>query len=221
LGGTNEKNRSSDSSEETLSRTAPSNSTELAQDSETQNAKQKDSGGCLLIGFVLLVLAIAYNPTLLSILNNCEDLNPYRRDVKVAPLMNLDIPEDFDLSQWTNKEIDFQSYESRNVPTNVKRFSSIASASDVFHYECEEVHSNPHVIYGGQGDNKYCISAVETERADLEGLCAPNGTYNSYVIIQKGNVVIKIYDRSDDKYSTKRDIAIEQLAQEIYQAIGK
>ncbi len=158
-------------------------------------------------------------PTLLLILNGCDDLIPYQRDVNVAPLMDLAIPADMDLSQWTNQHAAVQSYEGFNVTTNVERFSSIEAASARFQRECGYA-SNP-VIYDGEDDNRTCISSVKTSRADPAGLCGSLGYYRSSVILQKSDVVIEIFERSPDRNSTQKDVVIAQIASEIYKAMDK
>jgi hypothetical protein len=155
------------------------------------------------------------------VLTGCEDIIPYRRNVKVAPLMDLVIPPDMDLSPWTNPDAGYQSIGRRGVFTNVERFPSVAEAYEEFHIECEHAHYKPRVTYGGQGDNQYCVSPVDTGRSDPEGFCLPSGDYRSYVIIQKDDVVIEIYEESIVRNSSRKDEVIAQLAAEISQAIVK
>jgi hypothetical protein len=191
----------------------------LTQDSETKTDNQNNVGCLLLTAFILLILAFACGPTILPILNQCQDVIPHRRDANIAPLMDLVIPAGFDLSKWTNKEAELQSMGRNGVFTNVERFSSIAAAHEEFNFKCDSWGAS--VNYGGQGDNQYCISAIRTLREDPEGLCISVGRYSSYVIIQKGDVIIEIHEESSDKNSTQKDIAIEQLVLGINQSIRK
>jgi hypothetical protein len=196
---------------------------ELEQDSETKSSKENKFVGLFLASILLVILAFpCLAPclgTILPLLAGCQDVIPYRRDVDIAPLMDLDIPTDLDLSQWTNSEASSQHIGSSGVFINAERFPSVADAYQEFRSECDSWGSP--AKYGGQGDYQYCISAIRTLRDDPEGLCVSQGRYSSYVFIQKSDVIFEIYEETVDKDSTKKDTAIKQIALEISQAINR
>lgn len=173
-----------------------------------------------LVAAITVLLVLCGEPVLV-ILNDCDDVIHYRQNVNVAPLMNLEIPPDMDLTNWTNSHAAEDSIGRIGVFTNVERFPTIEAASSQFYIECERRPYRPDNVYGGQDDNRYCISYVETVRADPEGLCQPLGQYASYVIIQKGNVIIALYELSDQRTSTAKDEAIRRLADELSEAIHR
>lgn len=194
------------------------NHAELIKGLETKVYKYKKYIWFLLIIFLP---AVACGSVVLPILNGCQDVIPYRRNVDVAPFMNLVIPADLDLSQWTDTEAGLHSIGGRGIFTNVERFPNIVAADDEFHYGCEHAQYQPNVIYGGQESNRYCISSVDTVRSDPEGLCSSLGYYSSYVIIQKADVIIEIFEESSNRNSFEKDATIAKLVAEINQAIEK
>jgi hypothetical protein len=71
------------------------------------------------------------------------------------------------------------------------------------------------LVLGEEGNNRYCISYVAEEEGTLEELCKPTGRYDSYVVFQKGKLVIEIQEYSTDKSSTAKNDVISQLAEDL------
>lgn len=67
----------------------------------------------------------------------------------------------------------------------------------------------------GNDKGRYCASYVVEEMADPEGLCLPSGLYNSYVVLQKDNLVITVHEWTRDKNSRRKDQVIRLLAEEL------
>jgi hypothetical protein len=193
--------------------------------SDTKRSEEHRSGRKTRVWFRVLLLVIVTIPLVLCaepvlvILNGCDDIIPYRQPVAVDPLMDLEIPPNMDLTRWTDLAAARDSIGRIGVFSSVERLPSIEAARTQFEIECESRGERSRNVYGGQGDDRYCISSVRTERAGPEGLCSPLGRYSSYAIIQRGTVVIALYERSDHRASAAMDEAIEQLADELTRAI--
>ena len=172
----------------------------------------------LLLLLALAPLALCAQP-LLILFNGCRDLSHYRQDVDVAPLLNIQIPADMDLAPWMNKRASLDALMGRNgVWTDVRRWEDLDTARHEFQYRCTSRFYKPSLAdfaFGGERNDRFCVSYVQTARADPEGLCSPLGYYYSYAVVQRGDVVISVYERSEDQKSRAKDEAIQQLAREI------
>lgn len=87
----------------------------------------------------------------------------------------------------------------------------------LFGWENED-YVKEHYTYGGEGDNRYCYSFIQQNRADPEGGLARMNSYSSTVWIQKNNLVIKLHEYSEKPVSSKNEV-IKVLA-EILSASG-
>ena len=161
----------------------------------------------------------------------------YSKEVDVSPLYELPLPlnihsEDdlaeldiFDqivphgygyLGEWlggeTSKHPDFYG-----VQVYWEVSTDILSANNAFTSECEGWSFNDpsRFDYSGEEGNRYCISYVQEYRDPPDAFCAPTGKYVSFVVFQKGNLVIRIWEETRDKDSTVKDDVIELLAQEL------
>lgn len=51
----------------------------------------------------------------------------------------------------------------------------------------------------GTSTNRYCMSYVEEHRRTSVASCGPSGDYNSFVLLQKSNIVIRVHQYSTNK----------------------
>jgi uncharacterized protein YjbI with pentapeptide repeats len=158
--------------------------------------------GCL-IGSLVAVLLL---PTA------CADYIVHSRQeaVDALPLLDMMIPENLTLPSKDLREIVW--YDPMGVGTRwlMQNCGSIVDARSIFEELCElgwpppqgvteRVHW-PHPTYGGTGDNRYCASAAREGIAEPGYLPPyPTGEIDSYVIFQKGSVLISIYEMTKDK----------------------
>lgn len=160
----------------------------------------------------------------------------YLRVVDVSPLYELPVPlkiqtvddlaelDIFDhwtpygpdgyLGEWRGRHPQFHT-----VKVYFEIFEDTRSAADSFSGECEYSGFNAQFWfeYGGEGENRYCVSYVQQYRASPDSFCTPLGKYISFVVFQKGNMVIRLWEETEDKDSTVKDEVIELLAE----ALGK
>jgi len=73
------------------------------------------------------------------------------------------------------------------------------------------------IKYDGEQDNQYCASPIVEWRYDLSSLCALSGEYQSFVIFQKGDVLVAFYENSSYKIEagTYTNEAIQELVSKI------
>jgi hypothetical protein len=69
--------------------------------------------------------------------------------------------------------------------------------------------------YGGSGYNQYCVSYWKEYRYSTDVFCQPTGMYASYVIFQKENVVITIWENSKNTQNNHKDEVIKLLAEKL------
>ena len=90
------------------------------------------------------------------------------------------------------------------------------SAQESFLWECQRWWgTTDDFIFGGSEDNQYCISYTRTELHTPDGLCLQTGSYESFVVFQKGRLVITIWEMAKDRKSRAKDKAIKLLAEAI------
>jgi len=162
----------------------------------------------------------------------------YSREVDVSPLHELPVPlniqsidelaelDIFDQmtpygygyhGKWRGDEGKHTNFYTVQVYFEI--FEDIYTAYDDFNWECEDwlFNAQSRFEYGGEEGNRYCISYVQQYRASPDSFCRPLGEYISFVVFQKGNMVIRIWEETKDKDSTVKDDVIELLAE----ALGK
>jgi len=103
------------------------------------------------------------------------------------------------------------------VRVDMELLADSQTASDTFTGQCEisSFKAQSRFEYGGEGENRYCISYVQEYRASIDSFCSPLGKYVSFVVFQKGNMVIRIWEETKDKDSTAKDDVIALLAEEL------
>ena len=168
---------------------------------------------------LLLLPAAICAQSILLILNGCDDLIHYNQPVDVTPLLNLQIPADMELPDAGFKLTPaIPTIEDEAVWIDARRMSNLDSARFEFDRLCERWPGD--YTYGGDGDQRYCISHVRTDRADPAGLCGTLGHYSSHVVIQNQDLIFSISERSPDKKSQAKDEAIRQFAHGLETAIA-
>jgi hypothetical protein len=74
---------------------------------------------------------------------------------------------------------------------------------------------NSNLDMGVIGDTKYCLSCVTEEKAGPMGGCKPLGYYISYLVLQKNDFMIYLFETTSDNYSDQKSVVIQQLSQAI------
>jgi hypothetical protein len=108
----------------------------------------------------------------------------------------------------------------------LKRSASVPAARQEFTQTCDNGWRDDdwnrqyrkRITYGGEQDNRFCASAVVEWRYDLTSLCVLSGNRWSYMIFQKGNVLIAIYENETGglgRTGTYTNEAIHDLANSI------
>lgn len=175
-----------------------------------------------LLFLPIVILALMFlaccGSTVRLLVNNCDDLSRFRQRIDVSPLMDVEIPAAMDLTTWEDSQASIRSISSNGVHINVERLSSVAGARMRFESQCSSRWQDADPTFGGEGDERYCLSYVRTARSGPEGLCTAMGYYHSYVIVQKENVVIAIYERATEQASLAKETAVRELAEELTHA---
>ena len=154
-----------------------------------------------------------------------------RQDVdKVGNLFDLEVFDTYDPEyEVLNKNPDLVFVTGNwtshgNYPDLVEvdvQFLMLAnakSAREVFLSECQSYDwDTDDFVFGGSEDNQYCISYIRTELQAPDCLCLQTGRYESFVVFQKGKLMITIWEMTRDRNSRAKDKAIKLLAQAIKQ----
>jgi len=170
--------------------------------------------------------------TLLILLRwSCSWEIRYSREVDVSPLYELPVPlkiqsvdelAELDIfDQLTPYGYGYRGEwvggDFYGVRVDMELLADSQAANDLFTDECDNgfVSKSSLFEYGGEEGNQYCISHIHEYRASTDSFCRPLGEYISFVVFQKGNMVIRIWEETKDKDSTAKDDVIELLAEEL------
>jgi hypothetical protein len=90
----------------------------------------------------------------------------------------------------------------RGANTFLKRYPSESSALQAFAEICQSGwldedwnrQFRTRVTYGGDQGNQFCASPIVQWRYDASSLCSLSGQFWSYVIFQKADVLVAIYE---------------------------
>lgn len=121
------------------------------------------------------------------------------------------------IKEWIRKkyyEKDKKDYSYIDV--DLELFYKVKDARESYDWESKGMWYKPNLadfIFGGNGDDRYCVSYVKEARADPEGLYLPMGYYYSFVIFQKNNLLIIIKEQTSHKDSRRKDNIINILAE--------
>ncbi len=87
-------------------------------------------------------------------------------------------------------------------------------ASKYINSECESplFIDKTRIIKGGIEDNRYCISYIKEIRDSIEVFCLPRNEYSSFVIFQKGRLIIFLDEFSTVPNTSNKNIIIQFLA---------
>lgn len=109
------------------------------------------------------------------------------------------------------KVIEDDSDSSANFEIMFSVFSSVEDAESWYSNSCQiqQIYST-HVTAKGKKISQYCITYLEEMRAGPEAFNKPLGRYDSYIVIQKGNLVINITERTN---SVERDMLNDEILQ--------
>lgn len=145
---------------------------------------------------------------------------------RVADILDLGIFDSYEITdsegrfvrgKYRYREDDDNASYSK-IDVDIELFESTEYAEKSFWWTCEHQWYKPDLsdfTYGDGGGSQYCISYVRQARATPDGLCRPLGYYSSFVVFQKGNLLIVISEETSDKASTMKEDVIKQLAREL------
>jgi hypothetical protein len=135
---------------------------------------------------------------------------------RVTDVIDTSVFDSYDLvgmGKWTgtgkNPDLD-------GIDVYFRFESEIQTARDAFLWECDSWWSTTDdFVFGGVEDNQYCISYVNELRDPPDAFCQPTGHYQSFVVFQKGNLLIRILEDSISEDSLAMDDAIKVLAEAV------
>jgi len=131
-------------------------------------------------------------------------------------LFDLEVFDTYDsagMGNWT-----FQGISPDLVGVDVYFWLSADANSgrENFLWECQKYDwDNDDFVFGGNEDNQYCISYTRAELQSPESFCRQTGRYESFVVFQKGRLVITIWETAEERNSRAKDKAIKLLAEAI------
>lgn len=181
--------------------------------------------GFLLVG-IYWVASISGQILMKGVTDFCTSrvVNPRAEPVRTEPLLQLEISPQVDLNRWQGWDEAIGTFPlgENRANTFIKRFISTEDARINLEHGCEKGwgferdnrYNRDYLQYGGQKDNRYCISPVLESRRDTMYLCSPSGVYMSYVIFQKKDVVIAIFEydqRGSDYIGASTNQSIEEV----------
>ncbi len=125
------------------------------------------------------------------------------------------IKESFE-SRFSNKDGENASY----IEVRVYLFNNIENTKKFYKSCCEKSWYKPDLSkfkFGGNNDDRYCLSYVEQIREAPEAFSVPSNEYKSFVCFQKKCLVIQIIEITNKRNYSKKDEIIRQVAD----ALGK
>lgn len=180
---------------------------------------------------ILLVVPVLCASTLLA--GCCGEIRS-RQEVDLTPLIEAHMPEDFEkLGQVFDRSLFDHSYASLNGMSMggeikyVDEESGIISEMTIFLDLAADTHDGEKALEIGcahfdepaeireENNSRYCVSYVVQYRADPAGLCVPEGTYGSFVSVQKDRLLIEIKERTNNKHSRLKENVIQLLADQL------
>jgi hypothetical protein len=151
--------------------------------------------------------------------------------VNVAPLYDLEIEQFpftlaqiFDMRSFNPVEVsdtfikaqvpdaDSSPSSATTVEVHIYLPTETKVSNDFFIFECASTNEMRVTLYHGKDDNRYCISDI---KADQNIIGAATGTYTSFVVVQKGRLVVAIWEHSRDPSSQAKDRVIQKLASDV------
>jgi len=89
-------------------------------------------------------------------------------------------------------------------------------ANSAFLWECERRwNTTKDFTFGGIEGNQFCISYVNELRDPPDALCKPTGHFQSFVVFQKGHLLITVLENSTNESSIAKDSAIDLISKAI------
>jgi hypothetical protein len=146
----------------------------------------------------------------------CDTIFPSKKDY----LQGKKIGSICELLQ-KEKEYDEKGKKYSNVTVRFFRFESIQSATDNFWtFTLESLGGMDNLTTVGNIPNRYCISKKIECRAGSASFFMPMGQYISNITIQRGNILIVIDERTNMKYSNRKNEILNQLYAQINASIN-
>jgi hypothetical protein len=181
---------------------------------------------CLPLARVLLLLSVFLAGCCGPIKSfNDVDITPlFNTEVKILPgidrISNIIDTEIFDSydpivgkGEWTS---DGKHPDLAGIDVFFRLENELQTANSAFLWECERRwNTTKDFTFGGIEGNQYCISYVNELRDPPDAFCKPTGHYESFVVFQKGYMLITVLENSTDESSTAKDSAIELISKAI------
>jgi hypothetical protein len=161
----------------------------------------------------------------------CNEIYSGAQEVDVDPLFLSVIPDSPSLAIFHVEDygakVDNNAYTRFNWPIEDPALAKTSSIEVILELQSDDagrwfqsdcsayLKKTSKFIFGGEGDNRYCISYVSEMRNPPEPFCLGTGEYESYVVFQKGRIIITIREYSSDKKSTLKNDVIAQLAKDL------
>lgn len=172
---------------------------------------------------------IALCITFAMLVSGCGKEDSQEILIDVAPLYNLELPQDFIfdegwVGEWDTTQEGFHSISTRSMlDVYFWQHPDVQAAADLLVPTCLfGLTGSSTYLLGGEGENRYCISSVQEEIVcDLPFLCRPTGNYFSNVVFQKGKILIEIKEVGWDVNNKAREDAIRLLAEKICEKIKR
>jgi hypothetical protein len=185
----------------------------------------------LFIGIIVVVFSL---PSFSYVRNDCSKVIKSQQNVDIQPLVDLDL----NIIQGMTSAVKdgFSKYYDVATPPSYD-YGNVAS---IWLYNRRQGNSDEYIInlyldninayqqicpqamdqynpngfsIGVDGDTKYCISYIQQLLSDPVGGCQPIERYTSYVVIEKGDFVVKITEFTSTKESKAKDEIIRLLAE--------
>jgi hypothetical protein len=152
--------------------------------------------------------------------HDVDVMSLYNAEIKIIPgvdqatdVIDTGVFDSYDLAgigEWTGTG---KNPDLAGIDVYFRFESEIQAARDAFLWECESWWSTTDdFVFGGVEDNRYCISYVNELRDPPDAFCRPTGHYQSFVVFQKGNLLIRILENSRSENSLAKNEAIVVLS---------
>ncbi len=145
-----------------------------------------------------------YNVIIQKPINNIYDI------INIEIFENYEGGKNFGIGSWPHHP------DWNNIEVTFHLMPDYQTSLQEFNNSCEFYFDDPSKFsYGGEINNQYCISYVIQERSDPEGFCVPMRNFISFVVFQKGRLIIEIHETSSKKNIWVKDQVIKFLAEEL------
>lgn len=148
--------------------------------------------------------------------NGClNQLHPRANPVNPASVLHLPISDEADIPSEDLRALERHAPFGYRAEVLMQRADSIAAATETFDDLClngwtsdtYNQYDRSEFTYGGEGDQRFCASQVIQRRFYMGyvPLCGSSRNYYSYVLVQRGDVVLAAYEATTSWANTGQD----------------